>query len=399
MHAEVPPIRALLVDDDPALLMLLSAFLEARGYHVDQAENGRLALEKLTSLRHRLVITDRSMPDMDGIALCRTIRAQPLGGYTYCIMLTSSGDEQTLVEAMEAGADDFLAKPVRVPQLGARLRAAERVLALESSLAERNRELHAAYEQLSRELELARALQLSLLPAPAQFAGLQFDWLFQASSFVGGDTFDYFPLGEQVCGFYLVDVAGHGVAAAMMAFNAHHHLRTLSQQIAAPMLREGGDVRQVAAAVVAEYNRAFIEGATDPGHYLTMLFGIADRRAGVCAMVQAGHPPPLLSRAGEHAFRPSGAGGLPVGILPDASFDADLFALGPGDRIVLYSDGITDCRNARGEAFGEDRLGLLLAQQRAAPLAHTGGALRQALQSWHGPAPDDDVTLLIFDVA
>ncbi|HEY1231276.1 MAG TPA: response regulator, partial [Ramlibacter sp.] len=198
-----PPVRALLVDDDPLLLALLSAFLASRGYTVAEAADGEQALQQLAQGGFNLVVTDRHMPRMDGLDLCRAIRARGDRNYVYCIMLTASGDEQALQVAMEAGVDDFLAKPLRPADLGARLRAAERVLALEAGLAARNQELSQAYAQLSRDLDLARALQRGQLPPPQAFGSLRFEGWFEASSYVGGDLYDYFALGDRLLAFYL----------------------------------------------------------------------------------------------------------------------------------------------------------------------------------------------------
>ncbi len=394
-----PAIKALLVDDDPLILRLLTAFLQGRGWALDQATNGREALATLEQGGHNLVITDRHMPDMDGMALCRAIRQRATSGrgYVYCVMLTSASDEATLVEAMEAGADDFLSKPLQPAQLGARLRAAERVLALEADLARRNLELTQAYTRLSQELEMARTLQLGLLPAPAQFAPVHFEWFFQASSYVGGDTFDYFPLGAHHVCFYLVDVAGHGVPAAMMAFHAHHQLRALSME-GCERLAAGTEVGEVAAEVVANYNRQFLRTAVEDSHYLTLLYGIFDLDRRLCSVVQAGHPPAMIVSTHEDGIRCVGEGGWPIGILEDAHYHADSVPLQPGDRLALYSDGVTDCLNGQGEAFGVERLGELLVAARHGSLEQAAAGLRRALAEWRASGFEDDVTFLGMEV-
>lgn len=397
---EAPSIRALLVDDDPAMRELLAAILADRGYAVDSAADGYAALRLLAAGAHNLVVTDHTMPGMDGLTLCRTLRERTRGRpYVYCMMLTAADDEATLVSAMEAGVDDFLGKPLREAELGARLHAAERVLALEAGLAHRNRELADAYARVRRELEMARALQRGLLPAPAQFAGARFEWLFQASSYVGGDTFDYFQVGPTQLCFHVVDVAGHGVAAAMMAFNAQHQLRALSQQVARAWLAQGRSLPETAVHVVSDYNRRVLQSIRDPSHYLTLLYGLADLQAGQAALVQAGHPPALLAAAGCEDFLPVGEGGLPLGIVAEGGFEAQAIALTPGARLVLYSDGVTECRNRAGQAFGTERLRALLAQERRAALADTAHALDRALAGWHDTGLDDDITFLTLEAA
>jgi sigma-B regulation protein RsbU (phosphoserine phosphatase) len=389
------PVRALLVDDDPLLLALLSAFLDSRGYEVAQAADGEAALALMADGGFNLVITDRNMPRMDGLALCRAIRARADESYVYCIMLTASVNEQSLVDAMEAGVDDFLAKPLRPAELGARLRAAERVLALEAGLAARNGELTEAYAQLSRDLELARALQLAQLPAPQSFGGYHLGGLFEASSYVGGDLYDYFPLGDRLLAFYVADVSGHGVAAAMMAVSAQHQLRAVSQQVVRG-IDPGAELQEAAVEIVTRYNRRFLE-MNETGLYLTLVYGLVDRMTGRAALVAAGHPPALFAAAGSATFEPIGEGSLPVGILPDAAYEARLVTLAPGSRLALYSDGITECSRADGQPFGLQRLQDLLVRERSHAPAAGFAAIREALHAWHGGTFEDDVTLLLLE--
>lgn len=390
-----PPIRALLVDDDPLLLALLSAFLASRGYTVAEAADGEQALQQLAQGGFNLVVTDRHMPRMDGLALCRAIRARGDRNYVYCIMLTASVDEQALQVAMEAGVDDFLAKPLRPADLGARLRAAERVLALEAGLAARNQELSEAYAQLSRDLELARALQRGQLPAPQTFGTLCFEGWFEASSYVGGDLYDYFALGDRLLGFYLADVSGHGVAAAMMAVAAQHQLRTVAQQVVRAV-NPDIELHEAALEIVDRYNTRFLL-ADESGLYLTLVFGLLDRATGQLALVGAGHPPVLHAAAGAREFTPVGEGSVPVGILAEPGWEATVITLAPGSRLVLHSDGIVDCEGADGSPFGDQRLRELLARQREATAAATCTAVRDSLREWHAGSFGDDVTLLVVE--
>lgn len=392
-----PSLRALVVDDDAVMRGVLAHFLHSRGYATEACEDGGSALERVRRGGINLVITDRMMPGMDGIALCRAIRALQAGAYVYCIMLTASGQEQSLVDAMEAGVDDFLAKPLRLPELGARLHAAERVLTLEAGLASRNRELAQAYAQLSRDLERARVLQLGHLPAPARFGVARFDWMFEAAGFIGGDTFDYFALDARHLCFYLADVAGHGVAAAMVAFHAQHQLRASSQLLTAALARRGADLARIAEGVLTEYNRRVL-AMDEPSLYLTMAFGLLDLQTRRLALVHAGHPPALHAPAPGAAYRLLGEPSVPVGILEQPGYSATVVDLQPGARLVLYSDGITDCRDAQGDAWGVQRLQDLLAAHADAPLEGAGGVLHRALKTWRGCAFEDDLTLLALEV-
>ena len=393
---DAPPIRALVVDDDPIIVQLLSAFLRSRGYDAEDCADGLEALERVRSGGINLVLTDRHMPHMDGLALCRAIRALESDAYIYCIMLTTAREESSLVAAMEAGVDDFVPKPLRLQELGARLHAAERVLSLEAGLANRNRALAEAYGQLSRDLELARVLQLGQLPPPGSFGRIGFDWVFEASSYVGGDIFDYLELPGGCVAFFLADISGHGVAAAMLAFHVQHQLRAVSRQVVPPALQAQG-LGPAAVAALTEYNRRFLQ-MKDTSLYLTVLYGLLDPVAGQLAVVQAGHPPALHAAHAEDALVPVGEGGLPVGVLPEPGYEATVLPFGAGARLAVYSDGITDCLDGEGREFGIDRLRQLLDAHRGEPLNQAGRRLHGALRAWHGEGPfHDDVTFLAVE--
>ncbi|SNS33737.1 sigma-B regulation protein RsbU (phosphoserine phosphatase) [Noviherbaspirillum humi] len=390
-----PPIRALVVDDDPLILRLISFFLKSKGYAVFEASDGHDALRLLEAEDINLVITDWVMPGMDGLALCQAVRSKPRDAYVYLMMLTSRGNAGSLVEAMEAGVDDFLVKPFSPPELGARLHAALRVLALEAGLESRNRKLAEAYNQLSRELDIARKMLLGLLPDPSSIGPVSFNWFFKASSYVGGDSFDYFPIDGRYTCFYVVDVAGHGVSAAMLAFNTRNQIRSAVGQIAALLTQPGSDIGAVAAASVTEFNRRFMQ-MNETSLYFTIIFGILDAESGRVALVQAGHPAPLYFHPGRRSMEPIGEGGLPIGFLDEVEYEANVLQLEPGSRLYLYSDGVTECANGAGELFGRERMEEVLRECGAAPLDHAAQSLERALQQWRGSAEayDDDVTFL-----
>lgn len=393
---EAPPIRALVVDDDPIIVQLLCAFLRSRGYEAEHSGDGQEALARVRTGGINLVLTDRHMPRMDGLELCRAIRTLESDAYIYCIMLTTAREESSLVAAMEAGVDDFVPKPLRLQELGARLHAAERVLSLEAGLANRNRALAEAYGQLSRDLELARVLQLGQLPPPGGFGRIAFDWVFEASGYVGGDMFDYLELPGGCVGFFLADVSGHGVAAAMMAFHVQHQLRAVSRQVVPAALQAQG-LGAAAVAALTEYNRRFLQ-MKDTSLYLTVLYGLVDPATGQLALVQAGHPPALHAARAQDELVPVGEGGLPIGVLPDPGYEAIVLPFGAGARLAVYSDGITDCLDAAGEEFGIDRLRQLLDRHRDEPLGDAGRRLHTALRAWHGEGPfHDDVTFLAVE--
>lgn len=135
-------MRVLVADDDPAMRALMKKYLEAAGYEVLQAANGRQALEILHRQGPALVLSDWQMPEMTGVDLCRAIRASETVGFVYLIILTANSDKDSIVEALEAGANDFLTKPCHREELLARINAGGRIVCLEADLSRQQRELH-----------------------------------------------------------------------------------------------------------------------------------------------------------------------------------------------------------------------------------------------------------------
>src|SRR5690349_7328282 len=127
-------VQVLVVDDDPVAGSHLSSIAEAAGYTVTVAQNGREAWDVLQKVHHRLVISDWYMPELDGVELCRRVRARRNEPYVYFILVTQRGGKKQYLTGMQAGADDFIAKPVDPDELQARLGVAERILGLRREL-------------------------------------------------------------------------------------------------------------------------------------------------------------------------------------------------------------------------------------------------------------------------
>jgi two-component system cell cycle response regulator len=166
-----PSATILLAEDDPVTRMLMTRFLKKAGYEVDAVANGSEALDKMTKRYYPMLVTDWEMPEMDGVALCKAVRNMQLDGYVYALLLTARDAKEHIITGLEAGADDYLVKPVHEAELIARLNAGRRILNLEHSLRvanQRNRilsitdALTGSYnrrylmEQLPRELERCR---------------------------------------------------------------------------------------------------------------------------------------------------------------------------------------------------------------------------------------------------
>lgn len=229
------------------------------------------------------------------------------------------------------------------------------------------------------DLEAAALVQRSLLPSNGTVGNLRYAGFLQSSSFIGGDTFNVLP-HEGGLSFFLIDVCGHGAAAALASVAAH---RLISEAAV-----KGAGLPP--ATIVQQAAQSWPE--TLP--YFTMIYGQIDPISGQGALVQAGHPHPLLMRRGGDVV-PLGQGGVPVGISASLAYETSTFTLNPGDALLLYSDGVVEAENAAGEPFSEERLMTLIAQHAVGPselLLDT--IVASALQWSDAKTPNDDMSAL-----
>ncbi|CAM8681096.1 SpoIIE family protein phosphatase [Leclercia adecarboxylata] len=392
--------HVLIVEDSRLYRRLLSGMLAQWGYKVSEAENGLAALQILESQPVSLVISDWEMPEMDGLTLCREIRSRQIGHYIYVILLTARENPDDLTLGFDAGADDFLSKPVEQSELRARLHAGARILSLEATLAARNARLSEALRQIEQDLEVAARIQQSVLPAHQQrYRDYFSDWLFLPSAWVSGDIFNVFPLDNHL-GFYCVDVSGHGVGAAMMSLAVARQF--LHGRAVERFLFTADDEVASPAEVVRILNGRFCSDEVEIVSYFTMIYGVIDLDTGEGKLCQAGHPTPfIVSPDGE--VRAVGSGGAPVGLMPDLSWTDVDFTLAAGERLCLFSDGITECENLAGEQFGPQRLQEALRHGAALGLNDLLAQFARHLIHWRSgenqeqPTMADDVSLLVIE--
>lgn len=395
-----------MVDDDRLSRSLLEEALRSWGHEVLCAEDGEKAWARIQADRSiSLVVTDWVMPGLDGLELCRRIRAAESSPYLPVLLSTSRDEEEHLVEGLAAGADAFLAKPLRLPALRAQLRVAERILRLEERLESRLRRLAEANQRIRRDLEAAAAVQRAHLPErPPALEKLAFAWAYQSCETLGGDMFNLFRLDEGRVGVYVLDVSGHGTAAALLSVSLSRAL--------VPHLQQGGILKRprsepphyeiaAPAEVAAELNRRF-PLIDEAGRYCTLLYGILEIGTHRFRYVSAGHPAPIVAAGDPLPVRP-GAGGPPIGVLEDAAWEEAEIQLAPGSRLLLYTDGVSETANASGERFGEERLRAALsegARGGGTPgIAGTLARLRAELAAFGGGrSPRDDVTLVGIEV-
>lgn len=383
MQAADAPRHVLVVDDSRAQRHMVSMQLHRWGYRVSECDSGLAALDLCRTQSFDIILSDWMMPGMTGLEFCREFRALGRESYGYFILLTSKSEKTEIADGLEAGADDFLTKPVASNELRARLRAGERMLAMQAEVLAKNKvisstlaELQKLYDSLDRDLIEARKLQQTLVRDRVRDYGWsKVSLLLRNSGRVGGDLVGSFRVDADRIVAYSIDVSGHGVASAMMTARLAGFLTGSSpeQNLAFGKGPDGTHHLLPPETVVERFNRLMLD-EIQAEQYFTIAFAVIDRARGLLSLVQAGHPHPVLLRA-DGTMEKLGQGGLPVGLIPDAVFERNDLPFGPGDRLVLFSDGFTECPLPSGDDFGED--GLAESLQKSAHLS--GSDLLEAL--------------------
>jgi sigma-B regulation protein RsbU (phosphoserine phosphatase) len=381
------PHRILVVDDEPDLEILITQRFRKRiragELSFAFAENGEEALRRLqTDGELAVVLTDINMPVMDGLTLLSRLReAHPL---LRSVIVSAYGDMPNIRTALNRGAFDFITKPIDFLDLEITLDKAigEAVLRRQAAQ-DRDRLLG-----IHRELDLARGIQESLVPRefPRHPRFEIYGSMIPASQ-VGGDLFDFFFLDPGRLAFTIGDVSGKGIAAALYMAVSRTVLRVVAGKGGAPH------------ECLLEVNRFLRGERRNSNIFLTCFYGILDLETGRLEYSRAGHNPPYLMRA---RAVPAGtvqtldaAGGLPLGILKSVAYDTAAIQLEPGDRILLFTDGITEAMNPGRELYGEDRLERLLEQSEAASVEALVCSVTEAATAFADGAPaSDDITVM-----
>ncbi len=402
------PRHVLVVDDSRAQRHVVSMQLRRWGYLVTEAGSAEAGLEICAREDVDIIISDWMMPGMSGLDFCHRFRRLGRENYGYFVLLTAKSETAEIADGLEAGADDFLTKPVASNELRARLRAGERMLATQAELLAKNRviastlsELQKLYDSLDRDLIEARKLQQTLIRDRVRDYGWsRASLLLRNSGRVGGDLVGSFRVDDDRVAVYSIDVSGHGVASAMMTARLAGFLTGSSPEQNLAFRKGPGGIHVLLPpeAVAERFNRLMLD-EIQAEQYFTMAFAVIHRVTGRLSLVQAGHPHPLILRRDGRVER-LGAGGLPIGLIPEARYDPLHGHLVPGDRLVLVSDGFTECPLPDGRDFGEE--GLVESLRRSAHLS--GSDLLESLvwdlshQSGGGGFPDD-VSGIILDLA
>lgn len=365
-------VQILVIDDDPVTRLLIRRTLEKQGYQVAVAGNGQDGLLCAQQIQPALVICDWMMPLLDGIDVCQQLKANPQLSATFFVLLTSRSDLEDRIAGLNAGADEFLTKPIDMSELQARVRAGLRLYHL-------NQDLQTQKQKLEAELAEAAEYVRSILPTPVQ-SPIQIESRFIPSQQLGGDCFDYYWLTPDTLILYLLDVSGHGLGAALPSVSILNMLRSQAFP---------GIDYQHPHEVLAALNHRFSMSQQNP-KYLTIWYGVYHYSQQELVYASAGHPPALLLSSPSLDIIPLKTPGLPLGMFTEYNYVSHRCKIAPHQTLYIFSDGIYEIHQPNDQIWGLEGFTTLLRQMHQQETPDLDRILKQVqLQCDHQGFGDD----------
>ncbi len=348
----------LIIDDDPITRLLLETIFKRHHYQVAIAHNGEMGLAIAREISPAVILCDWMLPEISGIEVCQQVKQDPQLNLSFFILVTGRDQLEDRVQGLDAGADDYITKPIEPYELMARVRSGLRLyqsnqtLHLQAKeLAELNQALATQKQILEVELGKASEYIRSILPAPLT-TPLEIDSCFLPSMQLGGDCFDYFWLDPDFLAIYLLDVSGHGVGSSLLAISVLNLLR--SQALDQVNFYQP-------SSVLSRLNEDFQMEKQD-FKYFTIWYGVYNIPEQQVVYAGAGHPPALIfsPENGSEAMTELPSQNMPIGFDSTLRFTQSFYKLKPGSELYLLSDGIFEAHCASGETLGWDRFKTLL---------------------------------------
>jgi len=372
----------LVVDDAAANLQVVNSILRD-DYKIRIATSGAKALElvKVKPLPD-LILLDVMMPEMDGYEVCGHLKATKETQDIPVIFLTGKIEAQDETKGFEAGAVDYIHKPFSPSVVKARVHT-------HLVLREASEQLAQQLISINQELQVAREIQLSILPQETpKIRGLEIAARYIPMSSVAGDFYDFIIVDERHVGILVADVSGHGLPAALIA-------SMLQVALTAQFVHASEPGR-----VLSGLNQALCGKFRT--HFVTAAYLFVDMEKNSISYAGAAHPPLLLWRMSKWSAIEVEENGLLLGHFPGESYSVVQLPVEPGDRVILYTDGIMEAKNSSSEMFGIDRFKRFLETNHALGTNEFIDALIDELSRWtghpKGQGQDDDITILAVDV-
>lgn len=369
--------RILVADDQPDILQALRLLLTDAGYETDLVGSVGDVIDRVSAQPYDLLLMDLNYTrdttsGREGLDLLERVRAKDSA--LPVVVMTGWGSIDTAVEAMRRGARSFVQKPWDDTTL---VDVVQREVA--EGQAARRRDA-----RFSRDYEEARQIQRALLPATMPtVAGCQVAARWTPASGIGGDCYDVIRFSDTRLAVSIADVVGKGLPAALLMSNLQAAVRAFATSVAEPH------------DVCSSVNRLLCRNIAS-GKFVTFCYVVVDLEQGAVTYANAGHNPPMMIRASGRIDHLETTG-LVLGVSPDWTYTTGRAPFGPGDRLVCFTDGMSEARRADDTEFGEEQLAALAASTASGSAETLADTLTAAVIAWTDGAAQDDATLIIVE--
>ncbi len=376
--------KILVIDDEKAILDNLKLILTTAGYHVVTACTGEEGLALLlTQSDFDCVVCDMKMHSLTGTEVTKAIRE--MDSDIGIIILIEYGDMENAINAMKEGAFDYLNKPVYSDKLMVSIENAIKKLNLLRENRQLNEDLIRRNLYFQHINDSAQRILLNMVPRSCpKFEKLDTSAVYKSCECVGGDMYDIFQLGDKIF-FYLLDVCGHGILSAVMTM-----MMKASFQNIKLFYEHAGKIPDI-DKVIHELNREMVKN-TSSYLFVTLFAGALDLHTGEISYVSAGHIDQYVQT--KKGIVPLPSTNTVIGLFEDATFESKSIYIEPGDRIFLFTDGITEIWNEE-VIMATDRMQEIITENTDHPIKDVLKAMYNSiLDLYEDKKPDDDITII-----
>lgn len=379
--------KILIINDDSSIRTILRMLLVNHGYQVEEANDGKEGIQQTLTTKPDLILLDIMMPGLDGFETCRELKKDSATQDTPVIFLSSLTSPKDKIKALESGGVDFINNVMDQGELLARVATHLKIRSLTQELILRNNELLQKQMSLKEDLCAAAMIQRSLLPSPdLKISPIDFAWSYKACNLVGGDLFNIIPLNENKIVCYMLDVCGHDIPSAMVTVSVAQSILQQTMQNSSILSPK---------EMLEDLNKEYpIERFN---RYFTIFYLIINIKTGHTIYSSAGHPPALLLKKSK-SLELLNHGGTIIGFQTPIPFEEGELILNEGDKIFLYTDGILEYQNPKGEQFGSERFYQLLEQNRNESISQIVERIERALKEFgQNNEQKDDLSIIGMD--
>lgn len=385
VNGEIMPSRILVVDDGTVNVMLLSRVLKNAGFETDSANSGLEALKKIKNSDFHLVLLDVMMPSIDGFETCR--RIHKINSDIPVIMVTALSNEEYIQKSFDAGAIDYIRKPINKTEVLARV---HNIIKIKES----EERINNLYSSLIDDLDIATGVQSYLIPEwLMEYEKIHFSSIYEPSEKVSGDIFDVIQINENKSIVYIGDISGHGVQSAL--------LMTAVLSVLKIIVDSEGETPNP-CSIITKLSK-ILKKEFFYNNYLTMLLGVLDFEEQTFEYFNAGHPPLIhYNRKTKKAEMIKDKGSIPIGWMNNFEYsedDTNFLKLSSDSIFLLYTDGLYECEDKNNRMIGMDGLiDLINKIDNLGKLAFFPYIIKEKLISLNYDLSADDLSLLAFKI-